>query len=96
MFNAYRIVQWSVLGAASIKQYHVLNDRRHIVTKDSDSKLALYDVLTARKVKDLQTPNMEVEIKSRSQTVFVPNWFNVDLKIGVSDLIRLFRLFFNL
>ena len=33
-------------GGASIRQYHVLNDKRHIITKDTKSNVALWDVLT--------------------------------------------------
>ena len=32
-------------GAPSIKQYKVLNDKRHVLTRDSDGQVALYDVL---------------------------------------------------
>lgn len=32
-------------GGAAIKQAVVLNDKRHILTKDSDENVALYDVL---------------------------------------------------
>ena len=34
-------------GGASIKQYHVLNDKRHILTKDSEDQVAIWDVLYA-------------------------------------------------
>jgi hypothetical protein len=27
----------------------------------------------------------EEEIRKRTKTIFVPNWFSVDLKVGVSD-----------
>jgi len=33
-------------GGASIKQYHVLNDKRYIITKDSEERVAMWDVLT--------------------------------------------------
>jgi len=33
-------------GGASIRQYHVLSDKRHIITKDSDDNVAVWDVLT--------------------------------------------------
>ena len=32
-------------GAPSVKQYRVLNDKRHVLTRDSDGQVALYDVL---------------------------------------------------
>ena len=35
-----------VTGGPSITQFHILNDKRHIITKDTENKVALYDVLT--------------------------------------------------
>ena len=32
-------------GGPSIIQYHILNDKRHILTKDTEGNVALYDVL---------------------------------------------------
>lgn len=40
---------FSIAGGPSIKQYHVLNDKRHILTKDTENRVALYDVLKAKK-----------------------------------------------
>lgn len=77
-----RFVLW--LGAPSIKQYHILNDKRHVITKDSKRNVAIYDALSAKKVDDLGEVSLEEEIKKRAQKVFIPNWFTVDLKIGVS------------
>ncbi|VDL87363.1 unnamed protein product [Nippostrongylus brasiliensis] len=37
-------------GATSIKHAGVLNDKRHVITKDSDDCIGLYDVLAGRKV----------------------------------------------
>jgi len=33
-------------GGACIRQYYVLTDKRHIITKDSDENVAVWDVLT--------------------------------------------------
>lgn len=35
----------TIEGGAAIRQFHVLNDKRHIVTKDSHENVAVYDVL---------------------------------------------------
>lgn len=72
-----------ISGGPSIKQYHVLNDKRHILTKDTENKVSLYDVLKAKKVEDLQHSDFDEEVKRRQQTVYVPNWFTVDLKTGM-------------
>lgn len=79
-----KLVPLHAVGAASIRQCHILNDKRHVITKDSKSNVDIYDVLSARLVENLGPVSLEEEIKKRTQTVFVPNWFTVDLKIGVS------------
>ena len=37
-------------GGSSITQFHILNDKRHILTKDTEDKVALYDVLTVGQI----------------------------------------------
>ena len=44
LFHRQRCVD--VEGGACIRQYHVLTDKRHIITKDSDENVAVWDVLT--------------------------------------------------
>lgn len=73
-------------GGAAIKRYSVLNDKRHILTKDTDNNVAIYDVLKVTKVKDLGTVDFDNELKQHNQKVFIPNWFTVDLKTGVCIL----------
>jgi WD repeat-containing protein 48 len=46
--------------------------------------VAIYDVLKAAKVNDLGQVYLDEEVKKRNKTVYVPNWFNVDLKTEVS------------
>ncbi|KAG9508421.1 WD repeat-containing protein 48-like protein, partial [Fragariocoptes setiger] len=45
--------QRTIPGNPSIVSYHVLNDRRHILTRASDNSMALYDVLSAEKIEDI-------------------------------------------
>lgn len=81
----------SIPGNPAVINYHILNDRRHILTRESDYSVALYDVLTAQKIEILHSAdnqadakeNYENEIKTRFKMVYVPNWFTVDLKIGL-------------
>ncbi|ELT97651.1 hypothetical protein CAPTEDRAFT_214334, partial [Capitella teleta] len=72
-----------IQGGASIRQYNVLNDKRHIITKDTDNNVAVYDALTASKVEDLGQISLEEELKRRFKMVYIPNWFTVDLKTGL-------------
>ncbi|EPQ04074.1 WD repeat-containing protein 48 [Myotis brandtii] len=72
-----------IKGGASIIQCHILNDKRHILTKDTNNNVAYWDVLKASKVEDLGKVDFEDEIKKRFKMVYVPNWFSVDLKTGM-------------
>lgn len=40
----------TIPGAPAIRQHVVLNDKRHVVTKDSEGNVAVYDILSASKV----------------------------------------------
>ncbi|EDO41779.1 predicted protein [Nematostella vectensis] len=73
----------TIQGASSIKKFHILKDRRHVLTKDTDNCVALFDILKARKVEDLGQVDFEEEIKRRIQSVYVPNWFSLDIKTGM-------------
>ena len=60
-----------ISGGPSIKQFHVLNDKRHILTKDTDSHVALYDVLKAQRVEDLGKVDFDQETKNRGQVYII-------------------------
>ena len=39
------LIHSSVLGGAGIKRIHTLNNKRHVITKDSDGEVCLWDIL---------------------------------------------------
>ena len=34
-----------IQGGPALKHYHILSDKRHIITKDSNNNVTVYDVL---------------------------------------------------
>jgi len=76
-----------IKGGAAIKKYCVLNDKRHMLTQDSEDNVQLYDVLKVIKVEELGKVDFEKEIERRNQTLYVPNWFSVDLKTGMPTIV---------
>jgi len=72
-----------IRGGTSVKCFTVLNDKRYIVTKDTEENVCIYDVLKATKVSDLGKVNYENVVKSRQRIISIPNWFTVDLKLGL-------------
>nr|XP_002127032.1 WD repeat-containing protein 48 [Ciona intestinalis] len=75
-----------VPGGSGITQYKVMPDKRHILTQNTEDRVALWDVLTASCVKDIGLADFESEVKKREQMVYVPNWFAVDLKLGMLSI----------
>lgn len=82
----YTVPEMTIKGNSSIRKFHVLNDKRFILTQDSDNKIAIYDVLTASKIQNLATSDFDDEIKKRFKMIYVPNWFSVDLKSGMLSI----------
>ena len=41
---------WTIPGGSSIRHAVILNDKRHVLTKDTDDKVALYDILKVNKI----------------------------------------------
>jgi WD repeat-containing protein 48 len=73
-----------IKGGAAIEKYVVLNDKRYMVTRDTDQNVAIYDVLKIIKLETLGKVDFDETVKARNKMVYVPNWFTVDLKTGVS------------
>ena len=53
------------------------------MTRDTEGGVQVYDVLKAAKLADLGVVEVDQVVEERQQTVFVPNWFTVDLKTGM-------------
>ncbi|KAH1027199.1 hypothetical protein HUJ05_000755 [Dendroctonus ponderosae] len=72
-------------GDASTVKATILNDKRHILTKDSNGNVFLYDVLRAIKVESLGPVNYqnEINVRNSGKLLYVPNWFTTDLKTGM-------------
>lgn len=73
-----------IKGGAAIEKYSVLNDKRFMITRDTEQNVAIYDVLKIVKSDDLGKVDFDETVKARNKLVYVPNWFTVDLKTGVS------------
>lgn len=41
---------WTIPGGPSIRHAVILNDKRHVLTKDTDNNVALYDILKVSRV----------------------------------------------
>ncbi|XP_063722345.1 WD repeat-containing protein 48-like [Symsagittifera roscoffensis] len=70
-------------GKPALVRYHVLNNKRYVLTQDSEGVVAKWDVLTGVKHSVIgPVSSFDEEIKNHFQFIFVPSWFSVDLKTG--------------
>lgn len=76
----------TIYGAPGIKQIHICNNKRYVLTKDSMKHVSLYDVLKAKKLADFGCISFEDECMKRKEMIFVPNWFTVDAKTGMLNI----------
>uniref|UniRef100_A0A0N5A405 WD repeat-containing protein 48 homolog n=1 Tax=Parastrongyloides trichosuri TaxID=131310 RepID=A0A0N5A405_PARTI len=76
-----------IYGAPSIRQHVVLNDKRHIVTKDTENNVDVWDVLQAHKIGQHGKVLIDEVVKQYHKRVYVPSWFSVDLKLGMLQIV---------
>lgn len=81
-------------GLPATIAYKVMNDRRHVMTLDTDDDVCLWDVTSASFVKSLGRKPSDVEFEDMAEEhnpiVAVPSWFKVDIRRG-SPAVRLSR-----
>lgn len=75
-----------IYGAAGIIQHRVLNDRRHVLTRDSDGNVALWDVLAGSMAQQFGRTDLEKKEKELFEPVSMPAWFSSDNRLGMLSI----------
>lgn len=73
-------------GKPRIKDFSILKDRRHILTKDTAGDIQLWDVMYAEFVETLGKGELEgyrEEVEKKMLNNMIPNWFTVRVKTGL-------------
>eukprot|EP01114_Cavostelium_apophysatum_P015662 TRINITY_DN4316_c0_g1_i5.p1 TRINITY_DN4316_c0_g1~~TRINITY_DN4316_c0_g1_i5.p1 ORF type:complete len:747 (-),score=186.41 TRINITY_DN4316_c0_g1_i5:132-2372(-) len=72
-----------IKGRPGIAASLVLNDKRHVLTKDTENQVALWDVMLGKKIKNLGSEiSIEDRAKEMLEIVSVSNWFTLDTTTG--------------
>ncbi|KAJ9079148.1 hypothetical protein DSO57_1038506 [Entomophthora muscae] len=72
-----------LLGTAGLIKCHILADRRHVLSLDSDGQVAMWDIVRGHLIERLGKVSLEETFVARNPAVVIPNWCSVDTKIGV-------------
>lgn len=75
-----------ISGAPAINKHKTLNDKRHVLTSDTDNNVAMYDVLAGKRIKEFGKRSFDKVFEENSKTVYVPSWFTVDSKSGMLQI----------
>ena len=67
---------YKIPGLPSIKQHKILPNRRHILTKYSDGRIAMFDVFTGQQSPRQFGSDWEEALKQCERLLYVPNWFS--------------------
>eukprot|EP01137_Pigoraptor_chileana_P003299 Opistho-2@43278 len=69
-------------GTPGVVQHHILNDRRHVLARDSSGSLSVWDVTQARCVRSIGVADWQKTVEELFEMTSVPGWFSVDCKTG--------------
>ena len=73
-------------GGEGLKKAYILSDKQHVICTDSRNNGFLYNVLSAKLVKELGKVDVKTEIESRNKQEYIPNWFTADVKTGMLSI----------
>ncbi|GAO46998.1 WD40 repeat-like protein [Saitoella complicata NRRL Y-17804] len=72
----------TIHGQHGLIKHHLLNNRRHVLTLDTSSELALFDIVKCQLVKQLGKGNLEEMVAKLQTTDSIVSWCSVDTRVG--------------
>nr|XP_043633416.1 WD repeat-containing protein 48 [Erigeron canadensis] len=78
----YREPNFSIDGIPGIVQYEVLNNRRHVLTKDNAGSVKLWEITRGVVIEDYGHVSFEKKKEELFEMVSIPAWFTVDSRLG--------------
>jgi len=71
-----------IKGVPGIVLHKVMTDRRHVLTKDTDGNVALWDVLTGGVVDSYGKVDFDTKERELFEARSMPSWFTADVRLG--------------
>ncbi|MCO5565105.1 hypothetical protein L7F22_018776 [Adiantum nelumboides] len=72
----------AVPGTPAIVRHTVLNDKRHVLTKDAAGTVKLWEITKGAVIDDFGKVSFEDKEKELFEMVSIPSWFAVDTRLG--------------
>lgn len=77
-----RIVR-STAGRVALTDKRILNDKRHILTRDQLGVVKMWDIFDIGHYEDFGVTDFEKKYEELNEKKFIPSWFRVDITSGV-------------
>ncbi|KAI4350029.1 hypothetical protein L6164_010557 [Bauhinia variegata] len=78
----YKEPTFTISGTPGIVQHEVLNNRRHVLTKDTAGLVKLWEITRGVVIEDYGKVSFEEKKEELFEMVSIPAWFTVDTRLG--------------
>ncbi|KAJ4836958.1 hypothetical protein Tsubulata_037671, partial [Turnera subulata] len=78
----YNEATYTIPGTPAIVQHEILNNRRHVLTKDTAGSVKLWEVTRGIVIEDYGKVSFEDKKEQLFEMVSIPAWFSVDTRLG--------------
>ncbi|KAI3730322.1 hypothetical protein L1987_61491 [Smallanthus sonchifolius] len=78
----YKEPTFTIDGIPGIVQYEVLNNRRHVLTKDNAGSVKLWEITRGVVIEDYGQVSFEKKKEELFEMISIPAWFTVDSRLG--------------
>lgn len=72
----------TIPGIPAIVQHEILNNRRHVLTKDASGSVKLWDITRGLVIEDYGTVSFEEKKTELFEMMSIPAWFTMDTRLG--------------
>ncbi|ONM34038.1 Transducin/WD40 repeat-like superfamily protein [Zea mays] len=78
----YKEPSFVVPGVPAIVQHEIMNNRRHVLTKDTTGSVKLWEITRGAVIEDFGKVSFEDKKKELFEMVSIPAWFTMDARLG--------------
>ncbi|KAJ3670938.1 hypothetical protein LUZ60_008364 [Juncus effusus] len=78
----YKEPAFVIPGIPAIIQHEILNNRRHVLTKDTADSVKLWDITRGTVIRDYGKVSFEEKKEELFERVSIPSWFTMDTRLG--------------
>ncbi|XP_076946113.1 uncharacterized protein LOC143617437 [Bidens hawaiensis] len=78
----YKEPTFSIDGIPGIIQYEILNNKRHVLTKDNVGSVKLWEITRGVVIENYGQVSFEKKKEELFEMVSIPSWFTVDSRLG--------------